>query len=305
MAPLTLSVTDAPIDDTAIDSVCVAFTRITVHYAGQPDVVLDYRPLPAQVSAVTHCLTGVWNGSVPVPPVRLNALGGPLTVALAESLQVPVGRITWIRLHFTDGSYVLDPLGGQHDLRCPSCEPTENNAGRGFKLNRTFEVESGGIALTVDIDLLKSLHMDSSGYVLRPTARIENSGESGTIAGRVDGDVVTAEGGTLFNGTTIETGCAVYAFAGNDATPDDYYDGSPVVAAARVRYSQTLGDYRYAIGALPGGTAALPKQYTVALTCDADDPLVNDDVNTVAFGAAQNADVVTRQTTTVDFVPPP
>ena len=184
-APLTLRVTDAPIDQ-AVD-VCIQFTRITVHYAGQDDVTLDYNPLPSQVDSKTHCMTGTfWNGQSPVPPVRLSALGGPLTVALAESLQVPVGRVTWIRLHFATGSYVEEMNGGVKPLTCPSCEPTDNNSSRGFKLNRTFEVEKGGLALTVDIDLLKSLHVDSTSYVLRPTARIENTAALGTIAGIVD-----------------------------------------------------------------------------------------------------------------------
>ena len=108
-----------------------------------------------------------------VPPVRLDAQGGPLTVALAESLQIPVGRVTWIRLHFAGTSFVRDNVGAEHTLRCPSCDVTENNGGRGFKVNRTFEVTSDGLGVMVDIDLLKSLHEDSNGYALRPTARIE------------------------------------------------------------------------------------------------------------------------------------
>ena len=297
-APLTLRVTDAPIDQ-AVD-VCILFTRITVHYAGQDEVALDYNPLPSQVGPETHCMTGTfWNAQSPVPPVRLSALGGPLTVALAESLQVPVGRVTWIRLHFATGSYVIETIGGQHPLACPSCEPTDNNAGRGFKLNRTFELGSGGLALTVDIDLLKSLHEDSTGYVLRPTARIENTAELGTIAGRVGEGPIPLE--SRFDGTNLETGCAVYVYTGHDAMIDDHHEDSNVVSSARVRYSVSLGYYGYAAGALPAGP------YTVALTCDADDPLANDPlpnaIPEVAFTLGQNADVVVGQTTTVDFGP--
>jgi Domain of unknown function (DUF4382) len=298
-APLTLNVTDSPIDPTRIDEVCIRFTRITVHYAGQDEVTLDYNPLPSQVRAATHCMTGsVWSGQAPVPPVRLSALGGPLTVALAESLQVPVGRVTWIRLHFATGSYVLEANGGQRDLLCPSCEPTDNNTGRGFKLNRTFEVESGGLALTVDIDLLKSLHEDSTGYVLRPTARIENTAALGTIAGVVGAGLV----GSPYNGTTVETGCAVYVFAGFGATLDDHHPTSTVLSSARVRYSETLGQYGYAAGALPGGTVAQPAPYTVALTCDFDDPTL-DATNEVVFSPGKDASVVVGQRSIVDFGP--
>jgi hypothetical protein len=299
-APLTLEVTDSPIDPTLIDAICIRFNRITVHYAGQDEVTLDYNPLPSQVGQDTHCMTGsVWGGQPPVPPVRLSALGGPLTVALAESLQIPVGRITWIRLHFATGSYVLETNGGQYDLACPSCEPTDSNTGRGFKLNRTFEVETGGLALTVDIDLLKSLHEDSTGYVLRPTARIENTAELGTIAGIVGDGLVPA--GSRYDGTTIETGCAVYVYDRDDAI-DDHHAASTVVSSARVRYSESLGHYGYAAGALPGGTVAQPQLYTVALTCDADDPLL-DATTEVAFTPGRNADVVMGESARVDFGP--
>jgi Domain of unknown function (DUF4382) len=294
--PLTLRVTDSPVDPSTIDGVCIDFTRITVHYASQGDVVLDYHPLPSQVSLATHCLNGVWSGAGPVPPVRLNALGGPLTVALAESLQIPVGHVTWIRLHFTGGSYILDSLGGRHDdLRCPSCDVTDNNAGRGFKLNRGFDVTSGGVAVTVDIDLLKSLHKDANGFVLRPTARIELDETLGTIAGSV------TLAGVGYDGSTLETGCAVYIYEGPGMMPDDYYEGSSVLSTARVRYDTVSGLYRYAAGALPGGTAVAPVPYTAALTCDLDNPELDDD--TVNFTPGQNANVVANQTTAIDFAP--
>ena len=310
---LTLNVTDSAINTTAISAVCVSFSSITVHYASHPDVVVDYKPLPSQVTSLTHCPvqggwdgTGVWDGTGDVPPVRLNALGGTLTAALAESLQIPVGRVTWIRLQFTGNSYVLDSAGGTYDLQCPSCDVTDNNGGRGFKLNRTFQVTSSGLALTVDIDLLKSLHQDSSGYVLRPTARIEPDDTIGTIAGTVDSSVITQLNGMTYDGSTIETGCAAYIFPGASVTPDDYYDGSPVYSTARVRYDMTTDpsapSYRYAAGALPAG------MYTVAITCSPDDPMTDNsntagDPNAVVFTAGQDADVVAGQTAAVDFPP--
>ena len=298
-APLTLRVTDTPVDPSTIERVCVQFSGVTAHYAGGSEVVLPYTPLPAQVNAATHCVSGPWNGQGPPPAVRLDALGGALTVALAESLQVPVGRITWIRLHFVPGgSYLFTASGGQYDLRCPSCEVTDNNQGRGFKLNRTLEVTSAGVAVTVDIDLSKSLHSDSSGYVLRPTARMELDNTIGTIAGTVNSVTIAGLGGDLYTGTTIETGCAVYVYAGSNVTPDDHYDGSPVVTAARVRFDGTTGVYRYAAGALIDDEAGA-EPYTAALTCALDDPLVDD--TTVSFGTPQNVGVNAGQTVTVDF----
>jgi hypothetical protein len=299
-APLTLSVTDAPVDPTTIERVCVQFSGITVHYASETDTFLPYAPLPAQVSATTHCVSGAWSGGTPPPPVRLDALGGALTVALADSLQVPVGRITWIRLHFVPGGSFIERLGGQHDLRCPSCEVTDNNQGRGFKLNRTLEVTSAGVAVTVDIDLAKSLHLDGNGYVLRPTARLELDSTIGTIAGTVDAQVLQTLGGDAYVGGTVETGCAVYVYAGNVPPVDVNDTDQTFVTAARVRYDLASGSYRFAAGALPDDEAGA-EPYTIALTCMvADDDVVAANAG-IVFGVPQYVGVNAGQTTLVTF----
>jgi hypothetical protein len=282
-APLSVQVVDAPIDPEMIDRVCISFTAITVHYAGNEDVRIDYDPLPSQVSAETHCTDG-WNGLTPVPPVRLDALSGSLTVALVDSLRVPIGRIQWIRLHFDDGSYLVDSMG-EHPLECPSCEITDNNQGRGFKLNRSFEVPAGGLALLVDIDLLKSLHQTVNGYILRPTARVEPDDTLGTIAGNVHPQLIDDLGGTPYTGGDVDTGCAVYVFAADAEIDDFHYTGSTVISTATVRYNgePEPDDYSYAAGALAGGEAGMPESYQVVLTCDQDDPLDDDDGTVVTF----------------------
>jgi hypothetical protein len=50
-----------------------------------------------------------------------------LPSAVVTERAFAVGRVTWIRLHC--GSYVLETNGEQHELACPSCEPTDNNTG--------------------------------------------------------------------------------------------------------------------------------------------------------------------------------
>jgi hypothetical protein len=301
--PLSLQVVDAPLDTTLIDRVCIRFIAITVHYAGQPDVRIDYEPLPSQVTPETHCTLG-WDGVAPVPPVRLDALSGALSVALVDSLQVPVGRITWIRLHFDTGSFVTDSMGGEFPLACPSCEITDNNTGRGFKLNRTFEMTSSGLALTVDIDLLKSLHQNADGYVLRPTARIEVNGSLGTVAGGVATDLLTFLGGELYEGGDTDTNCAIYVFPGDMSAPDDFhYGGSHVVSTAHVRYTteNAMFDYAYAAGALPVADNGAPLSYRVALTCDDDDPLEDDMIDMVEFTGLQSVEVTAGQTAIANF----
>lgn len=303
--PFSLQVVDAPVDPSLIERVCIEFTAVTVHYAGNQEVRLDYEPLTSQVSPETHCTDG-WDGTTPVPPVRLDALSGALTVDLVDSLQIPTGRVTWIRLHFTDGSYVVDSTGGEHPLECPSCEITDNNDGRGFKLNRTFEVSSDGLSLIADVDLRQSLlHENVNGFVLRPTVRVELNEMQGTIAGSVAGALVTSLGGDTYTGGDTDTGCAVYVFPDDSSPLDDFhYGGSNVVSTATVRYTGEAEPdaYGYAAGALAVEADGSPKDYRVVLTCDLDDPLTDDDGTSVTFTASETTTVTAGQTAEVDFL---
>jgi len=316
--PITVQIADDPVDPAVIHEICIPFTGITVHYAGDDDVYLPYDPLPTQVSPVTHCTAG-WNGEDPVPPVRLDALNGGVTTALVDSQQIGIGRITWIRLHFANSAYLFETAGGQYPIYCPSCEITDNNAGRGFKLNRTFEVTANGLALLIDIDLRASMRKNIDGYFLRPTARVELNDEIGTISGDVHADLIASLGGTSHSGSDeTDTGCAVYVFPGDDSDLDDYhYNDEPgtvptnVITAATVRYNggELPYNYSYAAGGLPGGANGAAATYRVALTCDNDDPEINDnpadteDGDDVSFTMAETVEVFAGQTRTFDFSP--
>ena len=65
-----------------------------------------------------------------------------------------------------------------------------------------------------------------------------------------------------------------------------------------MKFDTATSAYRYAIGALVGGATSAPEPYTVAVTCDADDPEADESLN---FTEGQNADVVAGQTETADF----
>lgn len=305
--PLSLQVVDAPIDPSTIDRVCIPFSAVTLNYAGNADVRLDYEPAPTQVSSDTHCLEGgdTWDGTGDVPPVRLDALSGALSVFLIDSMQVPVGRITWIRLHFWDRAYLFDSSQNIFDVACTSCEVTDNNQGKGFKLNRTFEMTATGLSLIVDVDLRQSLlHENSTGYVLRPTARVELAGDQGTIAGSVEGAVIIALEGTEYSGGDTDTGCAVYVYADDVVAADDFYfPDSPVITTAAVRYviDAMPPGYRYAAGALPVEEDGGPRDYQVALTCDLDDPETDDMMGDVVFTALETVTVNAGETTEHNF----
>jgi hypothetical protein len=114
----------------------------------------------------------------------------------------------------------------------------------------------------------------------------------------------------------VGTGCAVYVYhsppAAGVVIPDDLYEGSPVVTAARVRYDVSSGGYRFAAGALLDDDVGA-EPYAIAMTCDADNPLddetavvdadgpVDKEDETIVFGAPQNVGVNAGQTVTVEL----
>ena len=306
---LSLSVTDSPVTEDV--AVCIHFTSITLHHSDGDLIHIPYDS-STYYDPTDGCIDNVDpdnHGPSEDPSnnaVALSELQGVLSVQLMDSQEVKAGRYTWIRLDVDESlSYVVDS-GGRKNMSCPSCAADQS----GLKLNRGITVPAGGEAnFMIDIDLAKSLNKQPSGnYKLRPTLRLVNLSETGTISGTVDGSLVP---GMI---SETDTGCKVYVYAGHDVTPDDIYDGDKVLTTAKVLYDS--GSYNYVAAYLPTDSATDPTPYTVALTCDADDPEVdqnNDPANLIGNdviftdgttdGTGQNADVYTNQTTAVDFPP--
>jgi hypothetical protein len=308
---LSVSVTDAPVLDDV--DVCIHFSGITLHHSDGDLISILFDP-STYVDDTGACIDNV---SPPDDPannaVNLSSLQGELSVALAGSIDVKAGFYNWIRLDVDESlSYVMDSIGQQHDLSCPSCDGEQS----GLKLNRGITVPAGGVAdFMIDIDLAKSLNKNPSGdYKLRPTLRLVNLVETGKITGTVERLLMT----NPVIGS--ETGCSVYVYAGHDVTPDDYYpEDDPVLTSTKVVFDidSGLGKYTAAYLRTDSGSDPTPTPYTVALTCDIEDSDVdqNNDPSTptdtdVIFtdgsdGVGQNADVSTGQTTVKDFPPAP
>jgi hypothetical protein len=309
---LSVSVTDAPAPDDA--EVCIHFTGITLHHSDGDLISIPFDP-SSYVDATGACVDNV--APDPIAPddpgpannaVNLSSLQGVLNVALADSIDVKAGFYNWIRLDVDESlSYVMDS-SGQNDLSCPSCDGEQS----GLKLNRGITVPAGGVAnFMIDIDLAKSLNKKPGGsYQLRPTLRLVNLVETGKITGIVDGSLIT----NPVIGS--ETGCSVYVYAGHNVTPDDYHKADTVLTSTKVVFDKDSGLYEYTAAYLPTDNDNDPTLYTVALTCDDDDPDVNQNndpsisTNTdVIFtdgndvGVGQNADVSTEQTAVRDFPP--
>jgi hypothetical protein len=304
---LSLSVTDLPVTEDV--AVCIHFTGISLHHSDGDLIQIPYDS-STYYDPADGCIDNVDPNNLGPQDdpsnnaVALSELQGVLSVQLMDSQEVQAGRYTWIRLDIDESlSYVVDS-GGRKNLSCPSCAADQS----GLKLNRGITVPAGGEAnFMIDIELDKSLNKQPSGnYKLRPTLRLVDLSETGTISGTVEGSLIP---GMI---SESDTGCKVYVYAGHDVTPDDIYDGDNVLTTAKVLYDSE--SYKYVAAYLPTESAADPTPYTVALTCDADDPEIDqnndpdnlngDDVifnDGVIVGSGKNADVYTNQTTVVDF----
>jgi hypothetical protein len=304
---LSVSVTDSPVLEDV--DVCIHFTGITLHHSDGERIQIPYDS-STYYDDTDGCVNNVPSDDPNAVnnAVALSSLQGVLSVKLMESEEVKAGRYNWIRLDVDESlSYVVDSLG-QHNLSCPSCDGEQS----GLKLNQGITVPAGGESnFMIDIDLAKSLNKGPSGdYRLRPTQRLVDLAETGMITGSVAGTLVAS----MISDT--DTGCKVYVYAGHDITPDDYHDTDNVLVSAKVLYDSVSMSYKYVAAYLPTDSTSDPTPYSVALTCDVDDPEVdqgNDPSNPtdddVIFtdglndGTGQNVSVYTNQTTVVDFPP--
>jgi hypothetical protein len=308
---LSVDVTDLPA--TGDEVVCIHFTSVTLHHSDGDLIQIPYDP-STHVDVTGDCIDNV---AVDAPPpadpannaVNLSSLQGELSVSLMESEEVKAGHYNWIRLDVDETlSYVMDS-GQQKGLSCPSCDGEQS----GLKLNRGITVPAGGEAdFMIDIDLTKSLNKDPSGnFTLRPTLRLVDNTETGKITGTVENSLLP---GMI---SETDTGCKVYVYEGHGVVLDDYHEADNVLTSAKVLYNSDSGFYEYVAAFLPTDSTAEPTPYTVALTCDIDDPendQNNDHLNLTGVddviftdgvepGAGQETDMMTNQTKTVPFPP--
>jgi hypothetical protein len=276
---LSLSITDAPVDEAA--SVIVQFSGVAFKRAGaQAETVQNLTPATRQIDLLQY-----QEGRA---------------VLLLDGVTLPAGDYEWIRLIVDNepgvrDSYLVQTTGEECELRVPS------GAESGLKLNRGFTLAAdGSVALTIDFDLRQSIHAPpgqqgsaeecTQGYLMRPTLRIVDDANVGAIAGTVDSALVTAE-------------CLpkVYIFSGADVLPDDIEDqgATPdvdplLVTGVAIQNGATAHSYRAAF--IPPGS------YTAAFTCSDDDATADD---VLTFVTPKNATVQANLIATVDFAAPP
>lgn len=276
---LSLGVSDGPIHDA--QKVCITFNEIELKSESERIIItLD-------------------------PPRKVNLLDfqGANAAPLLIDEEVIAGSYEWMRLGIDavrgssggigdtggvdcdgEASYIVMKDESVHNLYVPS------GANTGLKLVGGFTVTvNGSPDLTAEFDLAKSITAPPGlepDVVLRPTIRLVNNVDVGTLTGIVDTGLATAE----------DCGPSVYVF--NDGvTPNGIEDGvedaeDPIATAIVSEHmnSDESVMWTYTVGFLLAG------DYEAAFTCNGTD-----------FEPADGlpASIVANEITTVDFAPTP
>ena len=292
----------------------------------------------AGVQSVFITITGVevqpTNGSA-----MTFSLQSPLTVdlltlqkgnvaSLVNGAAVPAGSYDWIRL-------MLDTSAGKdYVLLCPAgssppcASPTNialtipSGAETGLKIVRGFTMPMGGaIHLVVDFNVNGSIVPipNSGSWHMKPVLRVVQTDTVGSIAGTISAAAMKAAkfSKTACSSTNLPT---VYVYAAQSATtnvtPDDVFTGTeettetmPVqpIVTQPTTYNSADGSASFNIQWLASDSGF--NEYTVAFTCDPDDPSVDESAivppataPTISFNSyATPVAVTTGMTTTVNF----
>jgi len=266
---ISLNITDAPVD--GANKVVVEFSGVTLKHDSGDDLVFTFDPPKS---------------------IDLLALQGTLSQPLLEDETIPAGSYKQIRLQVNAefdsvmDSYIELIGGAQEELRVPSGSQS------GLKLNTPFTVEEGNDSIgvgdksvyTIDFDLRKSVvnPVGQPGYFLKPSLRLVQNTEVGSIAGNVDIALLTNN----CSDADLDTGNAVYIYAEHDVAVDDIGSELEPLATAFVVLNSESGDYEYEIGFIVAGN------YTLAFTCQADNDFDTDDEDDPDSDADDDIDFV-------------
>ncbi|ROV61835.1 DUF4382 domain-containing protein [Vibrio ponticus] len=312
--PVTLAVSDAPIDD--VSEVVVVYSKVAfLPIGGGAPIIFDVFKQDENGNPVDEVGDPLPPGASPIPlSVNLFDFQGSESKELIENQIIPVGDYK-LCVFANDGnhpeysSYVVNSntstkqsLTVKGDGNCPQGVGEMENAGVLF-FNDTFSVNEQNNDFVLEFDLRRGLKEDTSvgtDYTIQRTSvSLINTVTTGNITGEVmlpvygacEVDSPSANGHAhavyLYSGVVEQANMGT--FAGTGVMP---------IAAANVVSEDEGATYRYEFGFVEPGT------YSVGYTCTANDDSEEGLVvgETFRIHQAHSGFVVTeRQDTIVNF----
>ncbi|MCS0429187.1 DUF4382 domain-containing protein [Vibrio diabolicus] len=283
MTPVTLSVSDAPIDD--VSEVVITYNKVAfLPLDGGTPQVFDVYKTNEEGNLVDEDGNPLPDGEDPLPlSVNLLNFQGSDAQELVDDELIPTGNYK-LCVFANDGdhpnypSYVIDeatgnqiPLTVKGDGACPQGVGKDLDSGVLF-FNNTFAVNPDNNEFVVEFDLRRGLKDgtgQNEGYsIQRTSVTLINT----VTTGEIQGDIATLTYQSCETDTPSANGYAhaVYLYQGNIAEenmgPFTGAEGQAMpIAAANVVQDVDDANYEYEFGFVEPGT------YSVGYTCTAND----------------------------------
>ncbi|MEZ8788643.1 DUF4382 domain-containing protein [Vibrio splendidus] len=288
--PITLSVSDAPIDD--VKDVTVTFSKVALlPQGGGSPLIYDVYKTDENGDYVDENGDPLPDGEGPIPlSVNLLDYQGSEALPLIENEVIPVGSYKLCVFandgdHPTDPSYVIENDDTNRELTvkgngaCPQGVGKEDSAGVLY-FNDSFNVNQQSNDFVVEFDLRRGLKNSSTfpDYTIQRTSvSLINTVETGNIEGTVALSTYdTCNGG---DNTFVQS---VYLYEGNvdkaDMAPIGGSDEVKPITSASVAMNQAQTNYEFSLGFIDPGT------YSLGYTCTAQYDSDEDNADPVADG---------------------
>tara|TARA_Y100001956_G_scaffold58031_1_gene57236 strand:+ start:35 stop:1060 length:1026 start_codon:yes stop_codon:yes gene_type:complete len=277
--PVTLSVSDAPLDD--VSEVVVTYSKVAfLPLDGSSPLLFDVYKTDDEGNYVDENGDPLPEGDDPLPlSVNLLDFQGGDSKSLVENQAIPTGNYKLCVFahdgdHPTSPSYVVEnlndtqvPLTVKGNGKCPQGVGEFENTGTLY-FNDTFVVNEQNNDYVAEFDLRRGLKEDSGEYTIQRTSvMLVNT----VTTGEIEGSISLATYSGCETDTTSGNGYshAVYLYEGNVAQADmGPFAGTgiatPVTAANVITEDDGL-TYRYEFGFVEPGT------YSLGYTCTAND----------------------------------